>query len=127
MKNPATTMALIFFGILILLIIVDNLRRDSASVAEWLRLHRQRKTDWFKGLFLTRWFGAWCKTLPYKSWRTTTLGIASILFGLWLMKITYVPGQTLYFNLVYVWPAEFGLILAGVALIHTRDHKCKTK
>ena len=60
-----------------------------------------------------------------QSWRTTTLGIIAIVFALWLMKVNYVPSQTLYFNLAYVWPAELAIIIAGIGLIHARDHKCQ--
>lgn len=60
-----------------------------------------------------------------QSWRTTSLGLIAIAFGLWLMHLTYVPFQTLRFNLVYVWPTSYALIIAGIGLIHARDHKAK--
>jgi hypothetical protein len=59
------------------------------------------------------------------SYRTSILGVVAILFGLWLMRVHYVPNQTLYFNVVYVWPVEFGIILAGWGLLHSCDHKDK--
>jgi hypothetical protein len=62
-----------------------------------------------------------------KSWRTTTFGILSILYGLWVAKVTYVATNTLPFNLCYVWPGAIALILVGIGLIHARDHKFKDK
>ena len=62
-----------------------------------------------------------------KSWRTTTLGIGAILFGLWLIHVTYVPYATLKFNMIYVWPSAWAMILSGVGLINARDHKYKDK
>jgi hypothetical protein len=61
----------------------------------------------------------WTKT----SWRTTALGIACIIWGLWCAYVHYVPNQTLYFHLAYVWTPEECLILLGVGLIHAADHK----
>jgi hypothetical protein len=60
-----------------------------------------------------------------KSWRTTTLGMAAILLGLWVMRVTYVPSNTLYFNIVYVWPGAWALIISGIGLVNARDHKYK--
>jgi hypothetical protein len=60
-----------------------------------------------------------------KSWRTTTLGVFAILFGLWLAHVTYVPSNTLKFNVIYVWPSSIALVLAGIGLVHARDHKFK--
>jgi hypothetical protein len=71
-----------------------------------------------------------------KSWRTTTLGIVAILFGLytgWVAWIPYSPGAVLretfwtkaWWNLVYVEPSHICLIIVGWALIHARDHRCQ--
>ncbi len=58
-----------------------------------------------------------------KSWRTTTFGVLSILYGGWVAHVTYVPTNTLGFNLLYVWPGAMALVLVGVGLIQARDHK----
>lgn len=55
-------------------------------------------------------------------WKTSTGGIITILFALWLMEVRYVPTNTLYFNVVYVWPESFFGIVAGIALIYAKDH-----
>jgi hypothetical protein len=60
-----------------------------------------------------------------QSWRTTTLGIVTILFALVVARVTYVPTNTLYFNLFYVWPPAISMLMAGIGLIHARDHKFK--
>jgi hypothetical protein len=62
-----------------------------------------------------------------KSWRTTTFGLLSIVYGLWLAKVTCVPTNTLRFNPCYVWPGAIALILIGIGLIRARDHKFKDK
>ena len=60
-----------------------------------------------------------------KSWKTTLLGIVSILFGIWTAHVHYVPTAQLYFNICYVWPSSIGLIMAGIGLIYARDHSMK--
>jgi hypothetical protein len=57
-----------------------------------------------------------------KSWKTSLLGAGSILLGLWVLRVVYVPNNTLYFNICYVWPGAFSLIVAGIGLIHAKDH-----
>jgi len=57
-----------------------------------------------------------------KHWRTTALGVAAIIVGIWSAHVTYVPTQTLYFNIVYVWTGQIGLIVAGLIGIFASDH-----
>ena len=65
----------------------------------------------------------WIKLNYFMSWRTTTLGLFAIGYGIWLAHTRYVPSNTFRFNLVYVWPDAIAVILAGIGLIHARDHK----
>jgi hypothetical protein len=60
-----------------------------------------------------------------KSWRTTTFGVMAVIYGVWVAKVTYVPTNTFGFNLFYVWPGAIALVLAGLGLVHARDHKAK--
>ena len=62
-----------------------------------------------------------------RSWITTTIGIIAILMGLRSMWITYVPTQTLYFNLFYVWSGQCALIFCGWIGIHAADHRAIRK
>jgi hypothetical protein len=57
------------------------------------------------------------------SWRTTSLGVVSILIGLRSAWLVWVPTQTIEFNLFYVLPGSMALIILGWALIHARDHR----
>jgi hypothetical protein len=57
-----------------------------------------------------------------KSWKTSLLGSCAICLGTWLMHILYVPGNTLYFNICYVWVGPISLIISGCALILAKDH-----
>jgi len=69
--------------------------------------------------------------------KTTRLGIVGIILGITCLAIaarsmcvTYVPSNTLRFNLLCVWPGQFALlavgmgqIVHGVAHIFAADHK----
>lgn len=57
-----------------------------------------------------------------KHWKTSLLGVISILLGFWVMHVTYVPSNTLQFNIQYVWPGALALVFAGIGLIHAKDH-----
>ena len=58
-----------------------------------------------------------------KHWRTSLLGLAAIGVGLWSMHATYVATNTIYFNVVYVWPGQLALLLVGAGLLYAADHK----
>lgn len=60
-----------------------------------------------------------------KSWRTSAFGFAAIVFGIWLLKVHYVPYQTFKFNLLYTMPPGILFIIVGCGLLHARDHKHK--
>jgi hypothetical protein len=60
-----------------------------------------------------------------KSWRTTCIGIAAILWGLWLAHVLYVSTNTFGFNLTYSMPQPTLFILIGIGLVYARDHGCK--
>lgn len=53
---------------------------------------------------------------------TSSLGIAAIGWGIWIANFTYVPYQSLHFNLCYVWSNPIALMIAGLALLHCKDH-----
>ncbi len=61
------------------------------------------------------------------SWRTSLLGVLSILWGLWLAHVLWVHGQTVYFNLVYALNSPIIFILIGVGLCHARDHRVSSE
>lgn len=62
-----------------------------------------------------------------QSWRTTLLGVFAICLGVWSATVVWVPTQTVYFNVVYVLPAQTALLIAGWGLIHAKDHAHKDK
>jgi hypothetical protein len=57
-----------------------------------------------------------------RHWKTSLFGLLCIIWGLWLAHVTYVPTNTLRFNLVYVWPAAELFLITGLGLIHAKDH-----
>jgi hypothetical protein len=61
--------------------------------------------------------------VAHQSWRTTHLGVACIAGAIFWAWMLFVPSQSVYFHLCYVWRAPIVLILVGWALIHARDHK----
>lgn len=58
-----------------------------------------------------------------KHWRTSLIGGAAMLLGIWSFHVHWNPTQTLYFNLVYGEVAQIGLIVAGWIGLHAADHK----
>jgi multisubunit Na+/H+ antiporter MnhG subunit len=69
------------------------------------------------------------KHLHGRSWKTTTVGIIVIIFGLVAFSIHWVPMQLgtfkeLYFNLFYAEIGPIAILCAGFALILARDHSC---
>lgn len=57
-----------------------------------------------------------------RHWKTTLLGVAAIVYALWIMRITFNPSIPLSVNFSHVWAGAIALIISGIGLIHASDH-----